>query len=170
MRQNNGLRITWEDQSIFSQLLNLLARILLSAVFIVFGITQFTNIGNYISNPAIVSFASMTGGILSPPVLAYIVSWCAIDLFGGILFLLAFKRVGLPWFWSLLLRSPFCLFTRSGRWTVRRERPIKRTSIKTLPSSVGCFFHPARSWKVLRGWSTLEKLMICSSAASAYGP
>ena len=55
-------------------------RVLISAVFIVFGFLQFTNIGNYIANPAVVKVASMTGGILSPMVIAYLVA--AIDLFG----------------------------------------------------------------------------------------
>jgi putative oxidoreductase len=66
-----------------------IGRILISAVFIVFGYIQFTHIGNYIANPAVVKVAGMTGGILSPMVIAYLVA--AIDLFGGILILVGYQ-------------------------------------------------------------------------------
>lgn len=66
-----------------------IARLLLSAVFIVFGVIQFTNIGNYIANPAVVKAAAMTGGIVAPIVLAYLVA--AINLFGGILVLVGYQ-------------------------------------------------------------------------------
>jgi putative oxidoreductase len=66
-----------------------IGRILLSAVFIVFGYIQFTHIGNYIANPAVIKVAAMTGGILTPTVIAYLVA--AIDLFGGILILVGYQ-------------------------------------------------------------------------------
>ena len=66
-----------------------IGRVLLSAVFILFGFIQFTNIGNYIAHPAIINFSAMTGGILTPTILAYLVA--AIDLFGGILILLGYQ-------------------------------------------------------------------------------
>ena len=64
-------------------------RVLVSAVFIVFGYIQFTHIGNYIANPAVIKVAGMTGGILSPTVIAYLVA--TIDLFGGILILVGYQ-------------------------------------------------------------------------------
>ena len=68
---------------------NLAARALTSAVFIVFGYLQFTNIGTYTTNPAIVKFVGVTGGVLSPMVIAYLVA--TIDLFGGLLILVGFR-------------------------------------------------------------------------------
>src|SRR3974390_1164979 len=66
-----------------------IGRVLISAVFIVFGYIQFTNIGNYIANPAIMKVAAMSGGILTPTVIAYLVA--AIDLFGGLLILVGYQ-------------------------------------------------------------------------------
>ena len=68
---------------------NLAARVLTSAVFIVFGYLQFTNIGSYTTNPAIVKFIGVIGGLLSPTVIAYLVA--TIDLFGGLLILVGFR-------------------------------------------------------------------------------
>ena len=65
------------------------SRVLISAVFIVFGYIQFTNIGTYIANPAVIKVASMTGGILTPTIIAYIVA--SIGLFGGILILVGYQ-------------------------------------------------------------------------------
>ena len=72
-----------------SENLHALGRILVSIVFIVFGFIQFTNIGNYIANPTIIKVAGMTGGILTPTIIAYLVA--AIDLFGGILVLIGYQ-------------------------------------------------------------------------------
>jgi putative oxidoreductase len=66
-----------------------IGRVLISAVFIVFGYIQFTHIRNYIANPAVLKVAGMTGGILSPTVIAYLVA--AIDLFGGVLILVGYQ-------------------------------------------------------------------------------
>jgi putative oxidoreductase len=66
-----------------------IGRVLLSAVFIVFGYIQFTNIGNYIANPAVVKVAAMSGGIIAPMMIAYLVA--AIDLIGGILILVGYQ-------------------------------------------------------------------------------
>ena len=63
-----------------------IGRALISVVFIVFGYLQFTNIGAYIANPAVVKAAALTGGALSPTVIAYLVA--AIDLVGGLLLLI----------------------------------------------------------------------------------
>jgi putative oxidoreductase len=66
-----------------------IGRVLISAVFIVFGYIQFTNIGGYIANPAIIQVSGQTGGILSPTVIAYLVA--AIDLIGGLLILVGYQ-------------------------------------------------------------------------------
>jgi putative oxidoreductase len=60
-----------------------------SAVFIVFGYLQFTNISNYLAFPAVVKFSAFTGGIVPPIVIVYLVA--AICLFGGILILLGYQ-------------------------------------------------------------------------------
>jgi len=65
-----------------------ISRVLISAVFIVFGYIQFTHIGNYIANPAVIKVAGWTG-ILTPTIIAYMVA--SIDLFGGILILVGYQ-------------------------------------------------------------------------------
>ena len=64
-----------------SDSVHLVARALTSVVFIVFGYLQFTNIDAYTANPAIVRFASLTGGVIAPVVVAYLVapSTCLAD-------------------------------------------------------------------------------------------
>src|SRR6476661_1040849 len=93
---------------------NLAARVLTSIVFIVFGYLQFTNIGSYTTNAAIVKFVGVSGGILSPTVVAYLVA--AIDLFGGILILVGFQTR-----WAALVLIIFCictLFIAHNFWTM----------------------------------------------------
>ncbi len=79
-------------------------RVLISIVFVVFGYLQFTNIGSYIANPVIIKVAAMSGGALSPTVLAYLVA--AIDLFGGLLVLVGFQTR-----WAALALIGFVLLT-----------------------------------------------------------
>jgi putative oxidoreductase len=81
-----------------------LGRVLISAVFIVFGYIQFTHIGTYIANPAVIKVAAMTGGILSPTVIAYLVA--AIDLFGGILILVGYQTR-----WTAIVLIVFVVLT-----------------------------------------------------------
>jgi len=69
--------------------IQLLSRILISVVFIVFGYLQFTNIAGYTANPNVVKFSGMIGGLLAPVVIAYLVA--AIDLFGGLCVLVGYK-------------------------------------------------------------------------------
>ena len=69
--------------------IQLLARILISIVFIVFGFLQFTNIAGYTVNPSVVKFSGMTAGVLAPVVIAYLVA--TIDLFGGLFILIGYK-------------------------------------------------------------------------------
>ena len=72
-----------------SDTIQLLARALITTVFIIFGYQQFTNIAGYTANPNIVKFSGMIGGILAPVVIAYLVA--AIDLLGGLCVLVGFK-------------------------------------------------------------------------------
>ena len=81
-----------------------IGRVLISAVFIVFGYIQFTHIGTYIANPAVIKVAGMTGGILSPTVIAYLVA--AIDLFGGILILVGYQTR-----WTAIVLIVFVVLT-----------------------------------------------------------
>ena len=69
--------------------IQLLARALISTVFIIFGFQQFTNIAGYTVNPNVVKFSGMTAGILAPVVIAYLVA--AIDFFGGLFVLVGYK-------------------------------------------------------------------------------
>jgi putative oxidoreductase len=92
----------------------LLARILMSIVFIIFGYLQFTNIAGYAANPSVLKAVALTGGILSPTVLAYLVA--VIDLFGGILILIGFQTR-----WAALGLIIFCictLFVAHNFWTM----------------------------------------------------
>jgi putative oxidoreductase len=80
-----------------------ISRVLISAVFIVFGYIQLTHIGNYIANPAVVKVAGMTG-VLSPTVIAYLVM--AINLVGGILILVGYQTR-----WTSIVLIVFVVFT-----------------------------------------------------------
>jgi putative oxidoreductase len=81
-----------------------IGRILISAVFILFGYVQFTHIGGYIANPAVIKFSGLTGGILSPTIIAYLVA--AIDLIGGILILLGYQTR-----WAAIVLIMFVVLT-----------------------------------------------------------
>ncbi|MGB8608414.1 DoxX family protein [Bradyrhizobium sp.] len=81
-----------------------IGRVLISAVFIVFGYLQFTQIGNYIANPVVMKVAAMSGGILSPTVIAYLVA--AIDLFGGLLILAGYQTR-----WTAIVLIGFIVLT-----------------------------------------------------------
>ena len=97
-----------------SDYLHTLSRILISIVFIVFGFLQFTNIGTYAANPTIIKVAAMSGGILTPTIIAYLVA--AIDLFGGILILVGYQTR-----WASLVLIVFViltLFLAHNFWTM----------------------------------------------------
>lgn len=81
-----------------------IGRALISVVFIVFGYLQFTNIGAYIANPAVVKAAALTGGALSPTVIAYLVA--AIDLVGGLLILVGYQTR-----WAAIVLIVFVVLT-----------------------------------------------------------
>lgn len=114
----------------------LLSRILMSIVFIVFGYLQFTNIAGYAANPSVLKVVALTGGILSPTVFAYLVA--AIDLFGGILILVGFQTR-----WAALASLSFVSARSlsriiSGPWRARRAPATWATSTRISPSSADC--------------------------------
>lgn len=78
-----------------------LGRIAVPIVFVVFGTIQFINISTYFTNPAIVKFVAMTGNVVPPPVIAYLVA--ATCLIGGLLVLIGFMTR-----WAALA---LCVFT-----------------------------------------------------------
>jgi len=90
-----------------------ISRVLIAAVFLVFGYIQFTNIGTYIANPAVVKVAGMTG-ILTPTILAYLVA--TINLVGGILILVGYQTR-----WTTIVLIGFvvltCIFVHNF-WTM----------------------------------------------------
>ena len=87
-----------------SDVAHVLGRIAVSVVFIVFGYIQVTNIGNYLTNAAVVKFVADTGNVVSPTVAAWTVA--AIDLIGGLLVLIGFKTR-----WAALVLLVFVALT-----------------------------------------------------------
>ena len=91
-----------------------ISRVLIASVFIVFGYIQATHIGNYIANPAVVKVAGMTGGILTPTIIAYVVM--LINLVGGILILVGYQTR-----WTTIVLIGFvvltCIFVHNF-WTM----------------------------------------------------
>jgi putative oxidoreductase len=91
-----------------------ISRVLIASVFIVFGYIQATHIGNYIANPAVVKVAGMTGGILTPTIIAYVVM--LINLVGGILILVGYQTR-----WTSIVLIAFvvltCIFVHNF-WTM----------------------------------------------------
>jgi putative oxidoreductase len=81
-----------------------IGRVLISAVFIIFGYLQFSNIGGYIANPAVIQVSGLTGGILSATVIAYLVA--AIDLIGGLLILVGYQTR-----WAAIVLIVFVVLT-----------------------------------------------------------
>jgi putative oxidoreductase len=91
-----------------------IARVLTSIVFVVFGFTQITTITVYIANPTVVKASGLTGGILPPTVIAYLVA--AICLFGGLCILFGFLTR-----WAALVLIVFTiltLFLAHNFWTM----------------------------------------------------
>ena len=72
-----------------SDVVSLISRILLSAVFIVYGWIKFTNVDSILNNPGTKKFMDLVGGGAPPTWLGYLIA--AIELFGGIAILLGIK-------------------------------------------------------------------------------
>lgn len=79
-----------------------------------FGFLQFTNIGAYSANPSVVKVAGMTGGIITPTIIAYLVA--AIDLIGGLFILFGFQT---RWTSAVLIVFVILtLFVAHNFWTM----------------------------------------------------
>ncbi len=129
--------------------LHALGRVLTSMVFIVFGVIQFTSIGSYISNPAIVKFSATIGNVLSPTVVAYLVA--TIDLVGGLLILIGWQVRRVVWIafvfvaLTLVFAHPF--------WTMEGQaRVINQTNFLKNLAIMGALLllavHGAGRWSV----------------------
>lgn len=79
-----------------SDVVSLLSRILMSAVFIVYGYMKFVDVGSILNNPGTKRFMDMAaGGAPAPTWLGYLIA--AIELFGGIAILLGIKTRWVAW-------------------------------------------------------------------------
>jgi putative oxidoreductase len=67
----------------------LIARALIAAIFIYFGIMQFIEIAQYATRPGVIKFASWMANILSPTIIAWLVA--IVDLVGGLLVLVGYR-------------------------------------------------------------------------------
>jgi putative oxidoreductase len=78
-----------------SDVVSLISRILLSAVFIVYGWIKFANVDSILNNPGTKKFMELVGGGAPPTWLGYLIA--AIELFGGIAILLGIKTRWVAW-------------------------------------------------------------------------
>jgi putative oxidoreductase len=108
-----------------SDVVNLISRVLLSAVFIVFGWMKFMNVASITGNPGTKRFMDLIGGTMPAPTwLGYLIA--AIELFGGIAILVGVKTRWVAWLfvvWVIvvpLLGHPF--------WTFPPEQQIPQMS------------------------------------------
>lgn len=79
-----------------SDFFSLISRILLSAVFIVYGWIKFANVDSILGNPGTKKFMELVAGGAAPPTwLGYLIA--AIELLGGIAILLGIKTRWVAW-------------------------------------------------------------------------
>lgn len=129
--------------------LHALGRALISIVFIVFGVIQFTNIGSYIANPAIVKFTATIGNVVSPTVIAYLVA--TIDLGGGLLLLIGWQ---VRWVvWVAFVFVALTLFFAHPFWTMEGQaRAINQANFLKNLAIMGAMLllavHGAGPWSV----------------------
>jgi putative oxidoreductase len=103
-----------------SDAVNLLSRVLLSAVFIVFGYLKFVDVTSITNNPGTKRFMDLVaGGAAAPAWLGYLIG--AIELFGGLAILVGFKTRWIAWAFVVyviivtLLSHPFWLLEGAPR-------------------------------------------------------
>jgi putative oxidoreductase len=103
-----------------SDVVNVISRVLLSAVFIVFGWMKFMNVASITGNAGTKRFMDLIGGTMpAPSWLGYLIA--AIELFGGIALLVGFKTRWLAWLFVIwvivvtLLGHPFWIFEDQTR-------------------------------------------------------
>jgi putative oxidoreductase len=88
-------RDTWEEGAM-SDVVNLISRVLLSAVFIVYGAFKFLDVASITNNPGTKRFMDLiAGGAPTPTWLGYLIA--AIEFLGGIALLLGIKTRWLAW-------------------------------------------------------------------------
>jgi putative oxidoreductase len=79
-----------------NDLVSLISRILMSAVFIVYGYMKFENVGSIVNNPGTKRFMEMVAsGATAPTWLGYLIA--AIEVVGGALILIGFKTRTVAW-------------------------------------------------------------------------
>jgi putative oxidoreductase len=79
-----------------NDLVSLISRILMSAVFIVYGYMKFENVGSIVNNPGTKRFMDMVAsGATAPTWLGYLIA--AIEVVGGALILIGFKTRTVAW-------------------------------------------------------------------------
>jgi putative oxidoreductase len=94
-------RDTWKEGAM-SDVVNLISRVLLSAVFIVYGSFKFLDVASITNNPGTKRFMDLiAGGAATPTWLGYLIA--AIEFFGGIALLLGIKTRWLAWLFVVWL-------------------------------------------------------------------
>src|SRR5215472_13952996 len=79
-----------------SDIVILASRILMSAVFIVYGLLKFTDVTSIVNNPATKRFMDLVAsGAAAPTWLGYVIA--AIELFGGLAILIGVKTRWVAW-------------------------------------------------------------------------
>jgi putative oxidoreductase len=79
-----------------SDVVNLISRVLLSAVFIVYGIFKFMDVSSITNNAGTKRFMDLiAGGAPTPTWLGYLIA--AIEVFGGLVLLVGFKTRWVAW-------------------------------------------------------------------------
>ena len=110
---------------------NLISRVLLSSVFIVYGLFKFMDVSSITNNAGTKRFMDLiAGGAPAPTWLGYLIA--AIEFLGGIAILVGFKTGWIAWAFVAWLPT---LAIRSGPWTVSRADSTWSTSTRTWRSS-----------------------------------
>ncbi len=87
-----------------SHLMILISRILMAAVFVVYGLLKFQNVNSIVDNPGTKRFMDLVaGGAAAPTWLGYLIA--ALELFGGIAIIVGFKTRWVAWIlviWTII--------------------------------------------------------------------
>jgi putative oxidoreductase len=88
-----------------SDVVNLISRVLLSAVFIVYGWSKLVDVDSIVNNPGTKRFMDLVaGGAPTPTFLGYLIA--AIEFFGGLAILLGIKTRWVAWLfvaWTIVV-------------------------------------------------------------------
>ena len=117
-----------------SDMLALLARVLLSAVFLVSGYFKVMNVNGILNSAGTKHFMEMVaGGAPAPTWLGYLIA--AIELLGGLAFLVGFQTRLAAWglfIWVVVatyLGHPFWTMTDAAAWTANLNNFLKNLAI-----------------------------------------